>query len=156
MSSSMISRLSRADSIIVLFLTGLSVWVYWYAGFLIHENTKPIAAHTFPRALAVLLAGISVVILLQSLWKPDKTPANTNHRIAGLSPNLFVIVILITLCVYTAVLPYTGYIFTGLFMFALWLWLLGIRHVGVLIGFTVGVVMVVYFLFQTILNVPLP
>lgn len=151
-----LQRINYIDPIISILLIGLSVWVYWYAGFLIHENTKPISAHTFPRALAVMLAGISVVILLQSLWQQNEQPVNTTHRIAGLSPNLFVIVILITLCVYTAALPYTGYIYTSLFMFALWLWLLGIRHIGVLIGFTVGVVMAVYFMFQTILNVPLP
>lgn len=149
-------RLHYDDIIISILLIVLSVWVYWYAGFLIHENTKPISAHTFPRALAVMLGGISVVILLQSLWQSRETSADTSHRIAGLSPNLFVIVMLITLGVYTAALPYTGYIYTSLFMFALWLWLLGIRHIGMLIGFTVGVVGGVYFLFQSILNVPLP
>lgn len=156
MSQPFISRFYRTDVIISIVLIALAAWVYWYAGFLITENSKPISAHTFPRALAVMLGSSSLLLLLLSFSQHVETPSVSSHRISGLSPNLFVILMLITLVVYTVLLPISGYIITSLIMIVLWLWLLGKRHIGELIGFSVGVVMFVYVLFQSILNVPLP
>jgi hypothetical protein len=154
--SKIFHRLFHIDSIISILLIALAVWVYWYAGFLITEKTKPISAHTFPRALAILLACSSILLLMITYTQQIEQSSDVSHRISGISPNLFVILMLITLVIYTVLLPVTGFIITSLFVFVLWLWMLGVRHYGVLIGFSVGVVAIVHILFQSILNVPLP
>lgn len=156
MQPSILKRICQIDVIISFLLIALAAWVYWYAGFLITENSQPISSHTFPRTLAILLACCSLVLLTVSFTQPDEQSSGSSHKISGLSPNLFVILILITLIIYAVLLPITGFIIASLLIFAFWLWLLGIRYYGILAGYTIGVITFVYVLFQTILNVPLP
>ena len=103
----------------------------------------------FPLLAGILLSGVSIVQLIQSLL--NSSPQK--RYFGNLQRPTYLIMGLIAFCI---ILNYAGYIVSTVFLSAVILWVMGTRTWWKLVVVTISLSLVTYFLFDRVLGLPLP
>jgi putative tricarboxylic transport membrane protein len=136
---------------------GILIWVLTYPfPVLIEAGKRHPGPALFPRVLATLFIFFGLLVILNG-WRAarSKTPPPA-AEVAGLKPNYFnpvLVVLLIGAFIFLA--PKLGFIITGTAILSILMMKLQVRPIKSLIT-SVVVTCFVYFMFATMLRVPLP
>jgi putative tricarboxylic transport membrane protein len=105
----------------------------------------------FPFGLAVILAFLALVLILQSRRK-EGAPVPFWPERAWLRPLLGAVIFLL----YALSLGYLGFILTTFLFLVVWMWVVERIRWLTIIPISIGVTAVLYFIFEYFLEVPLP
>jgi putative tricarboxylic transport membrane protein len=107
----------------------------------------------FPFIGSVLLIGLAVILLVQGLRRRDGSAQSSGEVVGELRRPL---VLIVSLCVYTAALKYVGYVLPTMVLVAVILRVLGVMSWKVLTVTSLGLSVVAYLLFGRVLGIDLP
>lgn len=134
-------------------ISGLLISLYVYLGAKGFADTSEGLAGNpamYPQILAILLAILSLIILLQALKEKKKVVFSLNKNIL-----IRVGIFFIALVIYTSLFKYVGFIIpTMIFTIFMIIYLGGTRKQS--IGFGIPFAIIVYLAFSMLLKVPLP
>ncbi len=140
-------KVSSVDKLSGLIGAGLAVTMFWYAGTF---PERAAAAALYIKFLAVVLLVFSILIVLRAFYTKD------GKGIKWLERPVYFYITTGFLIVYVVLLSILGFFISSfLFMFAL-SWLLGYRKIVSLSVGTVSLLLVIYFVFERFLSVPVP
>jgi hypothetical protein len=135
-------------------LLALAAWLWHGASDIDVTSSGGVGPAFFPRAVAVLMAGSSLLLVLQGLapkllgGRPDKT--------IGVQRPGSVLAAMVIVIIYASLLGrLTYYPATALFLPSL-LWAAGVRRSIVIVACTIGFLAFTKILFETVLGTPLP
>jgi putative tricarboxylic transport membrane protein len=136
---------------------GIFIWVYtWHFPVLMEASGRHPGPALFPRVLASLFILFGLMVILNG-WRASssKTPFR-EEVVVGLKPNYFNPVLVVILIVaFIFLTPKLGFIITGTAILAILMMKLQVRPIKSLIT-SVVLTCFVYFMFATMLRVPLP
>lgn len=145
---------NRGDFIgsIVLILIGIGVVV---GSIRLHVGT-PLMPEPgfFPFLSGLLLIGLSFILLVQGWQGRDKAPRQP--REAAFGELRRPVILVVSMCVYTAVLEWLGYVLPTIALAIVILRVLGVTSGKVLILTSVGLSVGTYYLFGRFLGIDLP
>ena len=140
-------KVSSVDKLSGIITSGLAVTMFWYAGTF---PERAAAAALYIKFLAVVLFVFSVLIVLRAFYTKDR------RRIEWLERPIYFYITTGLLIIYVIMLNILGFfISSSLFMFSL-AWFLGYRKIISLSIGTVSLLLVIYFVFDRFLSVPVP
>jgi len=115
-----------------------------------------VESYFFPQVMIVTIIILNTFSILSVIFKKLKSPEK-NGIFSITKGNILRVVILITLMVsYIITLPIIGYaISTGLLLIGMML-IFGVKNYKILISIPIGVVGILYIVFDTLLSIPLP
>jgi len=144
----MLARIFTNDNMFSMFLLFVCV-VAWRA----LENASYMGS-IFPRTVVILLAFFTLINLFQGLKKPEFVEIFVGEK------KHYIFVMLLGMVVYVWAIPRIGFLLSSVSFMAIFFWLLGddrnIKNAIKSIIFAAVLGTVLYFIFVTVFNVPLP
>jgi putative tricarboxylic transport membrane protein len=147
----MVSRVFRSDAIAAGLLVALSAAVFVVsADFPTGRGGDPGAAF-FPRLIAGTIAILAVGLLLKDFTTDERAAHEIDPTVVR---RLAVVVAFPAL--YIFVMPIVGFPLTTVVFLAGLMWYSGARSIPIVLGSSIGVMFVLYYLFGVLFQVPLP
>lgn len=147
----MVYRVFRSDVIAAGLLLALSAAVFVVsADFPTGRGGDPGAAF-FPRLITGAIAILALGLLVKDVTTDERAAHEINPAVVR---RLAIVVAFPTL--YIFVMPIVGFPLTTIVFLAGLMWYSGARSIPVVLGGSVGVMLVLYYLFGTLFQVPLP
>jgi len=144
-----------ADIIIGALLLAMALTAYISSGAFAREELN-FGPQFFPRLLSCFMGPLSVILIVRGIriqWR-NHSPSKPHN--VGLKNKRLALITFITLVLYAAGIPILGYIPATLMFISVAIVMLGERRPLRIAIWAICVTFALYFVFQRILNVPLP
>jgi hypothetical protein len=135
-------------------LFGLAAWLWHGAADIDVASSNGVGPAFFPRAVAILLAGGSLLLVLQGL-APRLFGIRSDKTIQVQRPGNVLAAIVIVIVYASLLRPLTYYPATALLLPCM-LWAAGLRRPVAIVACTIGFLAFTKILFETLLGTPLP
>jgi hypothetical protein len=133
---------------------GLAAWLWHGAADIEFVSSNGVGPAFFPRAVAILLAAGSVLLVLRGL-APRLFGIRAEKTIQVQRPGSVLAAILIVIAYASLLRPLTYYPATALLLPCM-LWAAGLRRPVAIVSCTIGFLVFTKMLFETVLGTPLP
>jgi hypothetical protein len=143
--------IERADAYAALLFLALAVAIYVASGGLPDPGGSGPGPAFFPRVIAACIAVLAVVQLGQSVLHSDATVHEVTSTVAKR-----VVVPAVLLVAYVATLPTLGFVVGTVVFMAVLQWYSGVESARVIAAFSLGITVVLQYVFGSLLHIPLP
>ncbi len=144
-----------ADIIIGALLLTMALTAYISSGAFAREELN-FGPQFYPRLLSCFMGPLSIILIVRGISIKWRHHTSSEAHIAGQKNKRLALITFITLALYAAGIPVLGYIAATLLFLSVTIVMLGERRPLRIAVWTISVTFALYFVFQRILNVPLP
>ncbi|MCB1550280.1 MAG: tripartite tricarboxylate transporter TctB family protein [Hyphomicrobiaceae bacterium] len=149
----------RLGELVLWLAIAAGMWGYSY-WFDVKLSTFALGPVAWPRAVLLFIVAAAIISFLMDRTSapeaPEPAASDSTPQVTTTSSNLQLAAAMGLPLVYTALLPGAGFYATTPFFFFAYMWVLGMRRLGLMLAVTVGFYVLILLVFAKLLYLSLP